>query len=96
MGHRIALGAERNSVLGGARYGARPRREAGLVRVRDWTRDRIPAEPAHREPGRRVGPNDPVTFIGVPLVLLATALVANLIPALRATRIDPISLVFGG
>ena len=44
----------------------------------------------------RVGPNDPVTFIGVPLVLLATALVANLIPALRATRIDPISLVFGG
>jgi len=43
-----------------------------------------------------VGPNDPVTFIGVPLVLLATALVANLIPALRATRIDPISLVFGG
>ena len=43
-----------------------------------------------------VGPNDPVTFIGVPLVLLATAPVANLIPAIRATRIDPISLVFGG
>ena len=37
-----------------------------------------------------VGPNDPVTFLGVPLVLLATALLANFIPAHRATRIDPI------
>ncbi len=36
-----------------------------------------------------VGPNDPVTFIGVPLVLLVTALLANFIPAYRATRIDP-------
>ncbi|HIF07606.1 MAG TPA: hypothetical protein EYQ64_11850 [Gemmatimonadetes bacterium] len=36
-----------------------------------------------------VGPNDLVTLIGVPLVLLVTALLANFIPALRATRIDP-------
>jgi putative ABC transport system permease protein len=33
---------------------------------------------------------DPVTFLVVPIVLLLVALVANLVPALRATRIDPL------
>jgi ABC-type antimicrobial peptide transport system permease subunit len=36
-----------------------------------------------------VGPNDPGTFVVVSLVLLAIALLANFIPAHRATRIDP-------
>jgi len=36
-----------------------------------------------------VGAGDPVTFAAVPLVLLAVAMIACLIPALRATRIDP-------
>ena len=36
-----------------------------------------------------VAPNDPVTFIGVPLLLVAVAVVASLIPALRATKVDP-------
>jgi putative ABC transport system permease protein len=32
---------------------------------------------------------DPGTFAGVAVLLGATALAANLIPALRATRVDP-------
>ena len=36
-----------------------------------------------------VTPLDPVTFVGAPVVLVATALVASMLPALRAVRVDP-------
>ncbi len=36
-----------------------------------------------------ISPIDPVTFIGVPALLAAMALVASYVPAFRATRIDP-------
>jgi putative ABC transport system permease protein len=36
-----------------------------------------------------VGANDPLTFVGVPLLLMGVALGASLIPAYRATKVDP-------
>ena len=36
-----------------------------------------------------VSPNDPVTIIGIALLLMLIAMVASYIPARRATRVDP-------
>jgi predicted permease len=38
----------------------------------------------------RVQPNDPATFVGVPLLLLIVTTLAALVPANRATRVDPV------
>ena len=38
-----------------------------------------------------VSPTDVVTFVAVPIVLAATALGASYLPALRATRVDPLT-----
>ena len=36
-----------------------------------------------------VQPTDPLTFIAVPVTLLAVAALASLLPALRAVRVSP-------
>jgi ABC-type antimicrobial peptide transport system permease subunit len=37
-----------------------------------------------------VGSRDPITFVSVPALLIAVALVATIVPALKASRVDPI------
>jgi putative ABC transport system permease protein len=37
-----------------------------------------------------VSPTDIVTFVAVPVLLAVSALAASYLPALRATRIDPL------
>jgi ABC-type antimicrobial peptide transport system permease subunit len=40
-----------------------------------------------------VHPADPLTFAAVVLVVLGTAAVASYIPAVRATRVDPVEVL---
>lgn len=88
IGLRIALGAERASVLRMvlAQGGKLLMLGCGIGLAIGFLLSRLIASQLVQ-----VGPNDPVVFVGVPLVLIAIALLANFIPAHRATRIDPMA-----
>jgi len=87
IGVRMALGAARRDVLrlvvghGLALAGAGVMVGLALAPAGTW---------AARSFFYGVSPYDPLTFAGVAAFLLAVALLASWVPALRATRIDPL------
>jgi predicted permease len=88
LGIRLALGAARGEilrlVLGQALGLAASGAAIGLVGAVAATRLLVGLIKA-------VEPNDPVTFAGVTLLLLAAALAASYVPARRASRVDPVT-----
>jgi predicted permease len=87
IGIRMALGAQRNDVLrmildGGARLTALGvvLGFVGAVSLSYLLRSQLYG----------VGPNDPLTFLEVLLVVTVVALAACFIPTRRATRVDPL------
>jgi putative ABC transport system permease protein len=87
IGIRVALGAPRESVLGMVFRRGMTTTAAGLVVgvAAAYGLARLMASLIFGVTAR-----DPVTFVGIPLALMASAALAIYIPARKAMRIDPI------
>jgi predicted permease len=90
MGVRIALGASRGDILGIVfREGAALAAAALFIGLpAAWLLARTLSTELYR-----VSPADPVTYVAVGGLLLAVALAACMIPARRATRVDPMEVL---
>jgi len=92
FGVRIALGASRGEVLGSALGGSLIPVAVGLG---------VGLAGAAASAGAlasvlyEVEPSDPATYAAVALTLLAVATLASLLPAWRASRLDPVSVLNG-
>ena len=86
LGIRMALGASRADVLRLVVVQAARLTLVGVVTglVASIAASRLIASLLYD-----VSPTDVVTFVAVPVLLAASALAASYLPALRATRIDP-------
>ena len=87
IGVRMALGATRGSVLGLVFREGMPLVGTGLV---VGLAGAVALSRVLESLLFGVGARDPLVFAAVPLVLLAAAVPAILVPAYRATRVDPI------
>jgi predicted permease len=86
LGIRTALGAERARLLRGVVMdGVR----MAVIGVLLGLGVALAAAPYARDLLFKVSPRDPEVFVGVAAVLVLVALVASVIPGLRATRVDP-------
>ena len=88
LGVRVALGAERGRILGLVVRGVLSQ---VLIGVAAGLALAFAATRALQGLLFQVAPTDPATFAAVPLLLLAAAALAALGPALRATRVDPVT-----
>ncbi len=87
IGVRMALGASRGSVLGLVFQEALPLVGAGLV---VGLAGALALSRLLESMLFGVGARDPLVFVTVPLILTLVAVVALLIPARRAVRVDPV------
>jgi putative ABC transport system permease protein len=87
IGIRMALGAKRADVL---RLVVRQGMILALIGLCIGLIGALSLSRVMRSMLHGVSPTDPLTFTGVSIVLLGVALLACLIPARRATRVDPI------
>jgi len=87
IGVRMALGADKRAVLGSVLRGAMSMAGLGIVL---GAAAAFAATRVMKELLFGVSATDPLTFGAVAFVLTAVTLLASYIPALRATRVDPI------
>jgi putative ABC transport system permease protein len=92
IGVRIALGAGRRQVLGLVVGHGLALSAIGVVVGLALS---AAATPVMRQMFFQVSPFDPLTFITVPILFMAVAFLASLLPALRATRVDPVVALRG-
>jgi predicted permease len=87
IGIRMALGAQRNAVLRMILGQGMKLVLIGAVigLIASFAATRLVASYLFG-----ITPTDPVTFVGVPILLLIVALLACFVPARRATRVDPL------
>jgi ABC-type antimicrobial peptide transport system permease subunit len=90
LGVRIALGAQRSAVL---KLVAMHGLTLGLIGIFVGAALAFGLTRLMQSLLFGVRANDPITFLGAVLVLMAAIALACIVPSLRATRIDPLAVL---